>query len=247
MKVVLVASGKGGTGKTTTTAWVGHALAVDYKVALLDLDVTGPNLAQIAGVDEDAVREKGTFFDEDWYYPIPVHQGDFPMLEVFSPSFLIPPGCAVAWSGNQRQELIHELLTKVRWHDPDILLCDSPPGTGDEILAVVRNVPAIDGVLVVTNGKREALDDARRLASLFTSERYRAPILGVVENMAYMELPGQERVPLFSDELDIGGILGLEVLERIPYKPQRTVFDYARLADRIADKLGLTALPGEEP
>jgi ATP-binding protein involved in chromosome partitioning len=237
MKIILVASGKGGTGKTTTTAKIGRALARKYRVALLDLDVSGPNLAYAAGVDSEEVS-----VDENNFYPVRVGN-----LEVFSPSFLFPSEVACAWTGGQRMELIRELLEKVLWRDPDVMLLDAPPGTADELIAVLRYAPHIDGVIIVTTGKRESLDDARRLVSLLGTDKYRARILGIIINMSYMDVTSGLRVPLFDDMIDMGAELGIEVLEKIPFKVPLTILDYAPIADRIAAMVGLpqVGLPEE--
>lgn len=235
MKKILVVSGKGGTGKTTTTSMIGAVLAHEYrvKVALLDLDVTGPNLAHMVGVEP-----YGVHVDEDYFYP--KQRGA--LIEVFSPSFLIPPDVACSWSGDRRMELIHELLVKVKWNDPDICLYDCPPGTGDEIVAVLKYSNDISGAIIVTTGKNESLVDARRVASLLRSERFNIPIIGIVENMRYMTIDGGA-VPLFDDGIDFEADLGVKVIGRVPYRPgmlsiEDALADYKPPADIIAAFLG---------
>ncbi len=231
MKIVMVASGKGGTGKTTTTAMLGKALALHFRVALLDLDVTGPNLAQIAGINS---AEK--FFDEDWFYP--AREGN---LEVFSPSFLLPEGVAIAWPGERRRELIHELLLKVKWNDPEIMICDSPPGTGDEIKAMLMYAPHIDGVVVVTNTTREGISDASRLVSLLRTDRYKdqASLIGAVVNMEYAELPKGKKLPLLHGDVDVEKELGLPVIANIPFMQDMVVNPYYPALQAILTHLGL--------
>ena len=120
MKTILVASGKGGCGKTTTTSMLAQELSKLYKVAALDLDVSGPNLPRMLGIDDLTPS-----FDGDWFF---TKRGK--NVDVMSPAFLMPPDIACAWSGDKRMELIKELIFKTKWNDPDLLICDCPPGTG---------------------------------------------------------------------------------------------------------------------
>lgn len=236
MKTVLVASGKGGTGKTTTTVYLGRALSKNYKVALLDLDMTGPNTARILGLSQEEVDNTKTF-DGERFYPIKYSEN----LEIFSPSFLMPANLAVAWSGDKRRELIHELLVNVNWNDPDILLCDSPPGTGDEIMAVLKYIPKVDGAVIVTNAKRVSLDDAQRLISLLTNRLYNVPVLGVIDNMSFIEFGDGTRSELFDEGVSIGDELGIEVLAKVPFKHDLSTLDFVGAAGIVAHRIGLNS------
>lgn len=232
MKIVLVGAGKGGTGKTTATANIGKALSVKHKVGLLDLDVMGPNLPRIVGIMPTEVN-----CDMNWFYPEKYSQN----LEVFSPAFLYPPDVAIAWSGDKRRELIHELIEKVKWDNPDVLICDCPPGTADEITAVLQYMPHVDGAIIVTNGKRESLDDARRLISLFRNKLYNVNIFGAIENMGYIQTEEGDK-PLFRDVgVDIESELGLNVLVRIPWMPVMSYDIFSPVADVINEKLKLNS------
>lgn len=234
MKIVLVASGKGGTGKTTSTVMLGRALSQKYKVALIDLDMTGPNTARILGLCSEDVDGLKTF-DGDWFYPVKYSES----LEIFSPSFMMPSNIAVAWSGDKRRELIHELIDKVKWNGPDILLCDSPPGTGDEIMAVLKYIPKVDGAVIVTNSKRVSLDDAKRLISLLTNRMYNVPVLGVIDNMSFIEFGDGMKSDLFDEGANIGDELKIEVLARIPFKHNLSSLDFNGVADIVAQRIGL--------
>ncbi len=233
-KIVLVASGKGGTGKTTTTVYLGRALSKKYKVALLDLDMTGPNTARILGLQQEEVDGIKTF-DGDWYYPVKYSE----TLEIFSPSFMMPANIAVAWSGDKRRETIHELIDKVKWNGPDILLCDSPPGTGDEIMAVLKYIPKVDGAVIVTNSKRVSLDDAKRLVSLLTNRLYNVPVLGVIDNMSFIEFGDGMKSDLFDEGVSVGDELGIEVLARVPFKHDLSTLDFDGVAGIVAQRIGL--------
>lgn len=224
MKTLVVASGKGGTGKTTTTANLGRALAArEYKVALLDMDTAAPNLPRAAGVDPI-----GCVTDDDWFYP--KKSGN---VEVFSTSYLIPADIACSWTGNRRMEIAHELLDRVKWDDPDILICDSPPGMSDEFLGVLQYTLSIDGILIVTTGARASLDDARRLIGLLRTERYARPIVGAVENMGHTVARNNRRTRLLSDGLDIEQELGVPLIGSVPYRQEVDLNDYDPIVDQV--------------
>ena len=237
MKTVLIASGKGGTGKTTTTAMIGRVMAekLAYRVALLDLDVTGPNLAHAVGVEP-----YGALFDENYFYPKAERVTSGGAIEVFSPSFLIPPDVACAWSGDKRMELIHELLEKVHWSDPHIMLCDCPPGTGDEIISVMKYAPEVAGAVVVTTGKNESLVDARRLISLMRSDRFNVPVLGIIMSMSFIT-NGGEAFPLFDDGIDFEKELGVPVIGMVPWRKDRILDDYFQPTLSILKSIGMIA------
>ncbi len=237
MKIVMVASGKGGTGKTTTTVNLGRALSRKYKVALLDLDVMGPNTARILGLSPEDINGLKVF-DDEWFYPVKCNES----LEIFSPSFVIPPNVACAWSGDKRIELIHELIEKVKWNDPDVLLCDAPPGTGDEIIAVLKYMPKVDGAVIVTNAKRVSIDDAKKLVSLLTNRLYNVPVLGVIDNMSFMLYGDGTKSDLFDEGIDVGDELGIHVLTRMPFKHNLSASDYCIAADSVAQSIGLDSM-----
>ena len=228
MKTILVASGKGGCGKTTTTSMLAQELGKLFKVAALDLDVSGPNLPRMLGIDDLSPA-----FDGDWFFTKRSKN-----VDVMSPAFLLPPDVACAWSGDKRMELIKELILKTNWGDPDVLICDCPPGTGDEVIAVLNYLPQVDGVVLVTTGKHESVDDAKRLLSLMGNKLYNIPILCMVENMSHMLIDGKE-VPLFSDDLDLKAILGIETVVKMLYKEDLSPDDYNKVAATVINKLGL--------
>jgi len=228
VKTILVASGKGGCGKTTTTSMIAQKLSEEYKVAALDLDISGPNLPRLLGEDNVDLS-----FDGDWFYTKRCEN-----VDVMSPAFLFPPDVACAWSGNKRMELIRELILKTKWDDPDILICDCPPGTGDEIIAVLKYMSHVDGVVLVTTGKYESVDDGKRLLSLVKNPKYDIPVLCVIENMTHIIINGK-KIPLFSDDLDLKSIFGVETVEKILYKDDLHPNDYDEVVDIVIDKIGL--------
>ena len=230
MKTLLVASGKGGCGKTTTTAMLAQAIGKRFKVAALDLDVSGPNLPRMLGIDDLTPS-----FDGDGFF---TKRGK--NVDVMSPAFLLPPDVACAWSGDKRMELIKELILKTKWGDPDLIICDCPPGTGDEIVAVLKYLPTVDGVVLVTTGKHESVDDAKRLISLVGNVMYDVPIVCMVESMSHMVI-GDKEIPLFSDDLDLGSILDIKPVIKMMYKDGLSPDDYEEIAATVIDSLRLGA------
>jgi ATP-binding protein involved in chromosome partitioning len=200
-KIILVASNKGGTGKTTISCKLAELLSKKVRVALLDTDVTGPNVIETLGLK----REHATV-DLKYFYPRRVNKN----LEVFSPSMLIPDDTAITWWGAQRGKIIEELFRKVKWDNPEYLIIDSPPGTSDELLTVLMHT-RVDGMIIVTLGNESAINDAKRLIAMLQDDKFSTPILGIVHNMH----------PLFGDG-DLSE-LGLPVLAKVPYKDDKNI------------------------
>lgn len=220
-ETILVCSGKGGVGKTTITAYLGRALSKNKNVALLDFDLACPNLPIVLGMEKDLHVD----VDLDNFYP-----KRFKNMEVFSSAFLIPPDVACTWNGSQRMNLVQELLDKIKWSPYDYMLVDFLPGSGDELIAAIQLIPDITGAIVVTNGKKESISDAKRLIAMLQNRMFNIPILGVVDNMSYID--GEEKAPLFSDGLNIEEELGIPVLDTIPYK-KLTMRDFTNLKKRV--------------
>lgn len=230
MKVVLVCAGKGGTGKTTTTAMLGLALAQKYKVGLLDLDIMGPNLPRVLGVHDYTIKS-----DEFYFYP----KNPYMNIELFSSAFMFPPGIACAWTGEKRVELIRELIERIKWNEPDVILLDAPPGSSDEILSAIQYIPKIDGAVIVTTSKGESVDDANRILSLL---RYKQiTLLGAITNMKNIII-GNVSIPLLDDGIDIQKTLGIDVIAEIPFKSNLCAQDFLNAAEYIAKKIGLEVL-----
>ena len=174
--VVIVASGKGGVGKSTTTANLAVALArTGATVGIVDLDVYGPSIPLIMGIkSEPEVRNERVV-------PVEAHG-----IKVVSMGFFIPPGEAVIWRGPLLHSAVEQFMSNVEWGKLDYLIADFPPGTGDVQLSMGQLVSAT-GAVVVSTPQDLALDVARRAVAMF--ERLGTPILGVVENMSYHECP----------------------------------------------------------
>ena len=181
---VAVASGKGGVGKTTVAVNLAVALAHSgAKVGLLDADIYGPNVPRMMGVD---------------HLP-PIRSEKLTPAEAFgvkfmSIGFMVPPGRALIWRGPMLHSAIRQFLGDVEWGELDYLIIDLPPGTGDAQLSLAQSMPLSGGV-IITLPQAVSCDDASRGMQMF--EQLNIPILGVIENMSYLELPDGTRMDVF--------------------------------------------------
>lgn len=186
---IVVMSGKGGVGKSTVAANLAIALAEKgKKVGLLDLDLTGPNIPKMLGV-EDA-RLMGT---EEGILPVKVLEN----LHVISSAYMLPhKDMAIIWRGPMKIGAIQQLLTEIYWGKLDYLVIDLPPGTSDEPLSVAQGIPESDGAVIVTTPQEVSLLDIYK--SINFAEKLKMPIIGIVENMSGFVCPHcNERSDIF--------------------------------------------------
>jgi len=187
-KVIAVASGKGGVGKSTVSVNLAAAFAkLGKRVGLLDADIYGPSAPTMLGIEGEP-----TFDAEKRLNPM-----DAWGVKVMSIGFIVEPGTANIWRGPMASSALRSLMNS-NWGteaEPlDVLIIDLPPGTGDIQLTLVQKLK-MDGVVIVSTPQEIALIDARRAAAMF--EKTGAPILGVVENMAYFADSSGARIPIF--------------------------------------------------
>jgi ATP-binding protein involved in chromosome partitioning len=170
--IIAVASGKGGVGKSTTTANLALALAAEgARVGILDADIYGPSQPMMMGIEGRPDSTDGQTME-----PLENHG-----VQVMSIGFLVDKNDAMIWRGPMATQALDQLLRQTNWKDLDYLLVDMPPGTGDIQLTLSQRVP-ITGAVIVTTPQDIALLDARKGIRMF--EKVGVPILGIVENMA---------------------------------------------------------------
>jgi ATP-binding protein involved in chromosome partitioning len=184
-RIIAIASGKGGVGKSTCSVNLACALAhLGAKVGLLDCDIYGPSIPLMMGV-----YEKPTVSANEQLVP-PLAHG----VKVMSIGLLVPDDQAVIWRGPMITKTIQQFLMAVEWGDLDFLLVDLPPGTGDAQLSLCQTVP-LDGGVIISTPQEASLGVVRKGISMF--QKVNVPILGIVENMSYFTTPNGERVEIF--------------------------------------------------
>ncbi|MBY0564257.1 MAG: Mrp/NBP35 family ATP-binding protein [Hyphomonadaceae bacterium] len=186
--VVAVASAKGGVGKSTVAVNLACAFAsLGMKTGLLDLDVYGPSAPTLLGLQ----GKKPSQGQGKSLLPLEAYN-----LKTMSIGYLVDPGSPMIWRGAMATSAVRQMIDEVMWGDLDVLLLDLPPGTGDVQLTLVQRVP-LAGAIIVSTPQEMALADVRRGISMF--DKTHAPILGVIENMAYYETPDGHRVHIFGE------------------------------------------------
>jgi ATP-binding protein involved in chromosome partitioning len=184
-RVVAVASGKGGVGKSTTSVNLACGLAhLGAQVGLLDCDIYGPSIPLMMGINQ-----RPTISEQEKLVP-PANYG----VKLMSMGFLLEGDAPVIWRGPMIMKTIQQFVNSVEWGELDYLLVDLPPGTGDAQLSLCQTVP-LDGGVIVTTPQEASLGVVRKGIAMF--EKVNVPILGIVENMSYFVTPNGERVEIF--------------------------------------------------
>jgi len=169
---LMVSSGKGGVGKSTTSVNIAIALAAQgKKVGLLDADIYGPNIPRMLGVADVKPEVQG-----NKVLPIKAYG-----IEMMSMGSLMEEGQSLIWRGAMIMKAIEQFLRDILWSELDVLVIDMPPGTGDAQLTLAQSVPVTAG-LTVTTPQGVSLDDSRRSLDMF--KKLNIPIAGIVENMS---------------------------------------------------------------
>jgi ATP-binding protein involved in chromosome partitioning len=206
-RVIAVASAKGGVGKSTVAVNLACAFAsLGMKTGLLDLDVYGPSAPTLLGTG----ARKPEIGEGKILEPLDAHG-----LKTMSIGYLVEASSAMIWRGAMATSAVRQMIDEVAWGDLDVLLLDLPPGTGDVQLTLLQRVP-LAGAVIVSTPQEMALADVRRGLAMF--EKTHAPILGVIENMAYFETPDGARTHIFGEggARRTAGQAGVPFLGEIP-------------------------------
>ncbi len=220
-KLIIVAAGKGGVGKSTISVLLAKQLqAKNYKVGILDADIYGPSIPTILNITKTILNTENNNF-------IPI---DISGISVMSIGFLLEPQSALVWRGPMLSKALNQLLFSTNWKDLDYLIIDTPPGTGDIHISIIQKCD-IDGAIIVTTPDRVAIVDVERAIDLY--KKTNIPIYGIIENMSYINF-GSEKQEIFGTggaEL-IARNTGLRILAKLPLIPNLADnIDYYKLKE----------------
>ena len=207
-RIVAVASGKGGVGKSTCSVNLACALAgLGAQVGLLDCDIYGPSIPLMMGIHQRPIVSEA-----EKLVP-PMNHG----VKLMSMGFLLDGDQPVIWRGPMIQKTIQQFVSQVEWGQLDYLLVDLPPGTGDAQLSLCQTVP-LDGGVIVTTPQEASLGVVRKGIAMFT--KVNVPLLGIIENMSYFTAPNGERVEIFGH----GGGRAEAARQNIPFLGEIPLF-----------------------
>ena len=177
--IIVVASGKGGVGKSTVAANLAIALSRNgKKTALVDADIFGPSIPKMFGI-EDAKPEVSSLGDKEIFFPVKKYG-----ISIISIGFFTESSQSLIWRGPMAAKAITQLFEDTQWGDVDYMIIDFPPGTSDIQLTTVQKLN-LTGALIVTTPQELSINDARKASSMFTNPGLNVPILGVIENMSW--------------------------------------------------------------
>lgn len=208
-RILAVASGKGGVGKSTVASNLAVALSAHARVGLCDCDIYGPSVPLLFGASENPLAD-----ENDRILPLERFG-----LKLMSMGFFVPGDAPIVLRGPMVTRYTQQFLQQVAWGELDYLILDLPPGTGDIALTIVQTV-ALDGAVVVTTPQEMALIDARKAVAMF--QKTGVQVLGLVENMSYFLCPSDG---IKYDIFGTGGAkkeaerIGVSLLGSLPIEP----------------------------
>lgn len=221
--IILIASGKGGVGKSTVASNLAVALArKGYSTGLMDADLYGPSIPLALGINNQQPKIKKVG-EKDIIVPLNNYG-----VKVMSLGFLIQKQDAIIWRGPLASKTLTQLIESTDWGKLDYLIVDMPPGTGDICITIAQKLPQSKAIIVITP-QQMAIDDGRKAANMYRIEGVKITILGIVENMSYfipekhpdekyllfgkgggeqlateLNVPLLVQIPLVSDVCDLG-------------------------------------------
>ncbi|HET9060168.1 MAG TPA: Mrp/NBP35 family ATP-binding protein [Acidimicrobiales bacterium] len=207
-RVIGISSGKGGVGKSSVTVNLAVALAqAGRRVGLLDADVYGFSVPAMLGLDAKPEMRDDRVVPPEAYG-----------VKVISMGFFVPDNEPVIWRGPMLHKALEQFLTDVDWADPEFLLIDMPPGTGDVALSMSQYLPASE-VYVVTTPQPAARRVAQR--SAYMARKMNLPVRGVIENMSWFAAPDGTRYEIFGSGggAQLAHELGAPLLGQVPLEP----------------------------
>lgn len=211
---ILVLSGKGGVGKSTVAANLAWSLSsrAEEDVGILDLDITGPSIPKIMGVEKEIVHSSNSGWTPVWI------QDNLCSMSI---GFLSDPDSAILWRGPKKNGLIEQFLSNVEW-EVDTLIIDTPPGTSDEHLSIVsylKDSGITGAILVSTSSSASILDVTRELKFC---RKVGIRILGIIENMSMFKCKCGKEIQIFSSSKvkDLAQEYGIPFLGSIPLDPK---------------------------
>ena len=217
--IIAVSSGKGGVGKSTVSANLAIALArLGYRVGLLDTDIFGPSMPKMFNVEDErpyAIKKDG----RDLICPIEKYG-----VKLLSIGFFVSPTTATLWRGGMATSALKQLIADADWGELDYFILDTPPGTSDIHLTLLQTLP-ITGAVIVSTPQAVALADARKGIDMYRNEKVNVPILGLIENMAWLtpaELPenkyyifGREGCKQLAEEMSVPLLAQIPLVQSI--------------------------------
>ncbi len=211
---VAVMSGKGGVGKSTVAVNLAQAFnAMGYKTAIYDVDIHGPNVPKMLGIEGESIGVKGNKL-------VPVETDDG--MLVASMAFLIESnGSPIIWRGPQKTGAIKQLISDVAWGNVDVMIFDNPPGTGDEPLTVLQMIPNLDAAVMVTTPSSVSEEDVIKCVGM--TRMLNIENIGLIENMSYFECPHcDEKINLFGDSKgeEFAKVMDVDYLGDLPFRTQ---------------------------